>query len=185
MTHCACFPNQTDGFDLLIKLATLAISIIAIAFTAISVWLQRKHNQNAVKPIANFSISDYEGNISVKICNNGTGPLVIKSFNVTDGKKSKKNLISWMPELPENINWFTFFDNLSGFAITPNKNMNLLQLKIDPQDPEQAESRDLVRKSLAKLTMELTFEDIYGRQMPINKKSLQWYGRHFKKQTEI
>jgi len=179
MQHCNCFPNTNDDLDLIIKILSLVLSLTAIIFTAVSIFLQKRHNRNAVKPIANIAISDYEDKLSVQIQNNGTGPLIVKSFRAFNEEENQNNLIDLMPELPPGLAWTTFFSNLTGFAITPSKNLNLLELRVDPTSIDESNVRDAIRRRLSNITVELIYEDIYGKEMPIKTKSLDWFNRHF------
>jgi hypothetical protein len=180
MEHCVCIPESNDDLELIIKIVSLVLSLSAIIFTYVSVLLQKKHNRNAVKPIANISISDYENKVAVEIQNNGTGPLIIKSFRAYTDQENKNNLIDLMPDLPPGIVWTTFFSNLTGFAITPSKTLNLLELSVDHKSIKESNVRDDIRRKLALITVELVYEDIYGKEMPIKERSLDWFGRHFK-----
>lgn len=179
MEQCICIPKTNADLDIIIKILSLVLSLTAIIFTAVSIFLQKKHNQNAVRPIANIAISDYEDIISVKIQNNGTGPLIVKKFRAFNAQENKINLIDLMPNLPPGLTWTTFFSNLTGFAITPSKNLNLLELRVDPTVIAETNARDNIRRQLATISVELIYEDIYGKEMPIITKSLDWFGRHF------
>jgi hypothetical protein len=180
MENCICIPKTNDDLDLIIKILSLVLSLTAIIFTAVSIFLQKRHNRNAVKPIANIAISDYEDKISVSIQNNGTGPLIVKSFRAFTEQENKNNLIDLMPDLPPGLDWTTFFSNLNGFAITPSKKLNLLELRVDPTTINEADARDVIRRKLALVSVELIYEDIYGKEMPVKTKSLDWFGRHFR-----
>lgn len=170
-----------DFLTILIAFVALLTSCCSIVLTYISIRAQKKHFQKSIKPIANFSICDYDNEISVSIRNCGCGPLIVDTFKVYDTNNNvKDNLVDWMPELPKDIYWSTFFKRLNGFAILPSESLILLKYIPDLVKEDEVEFRDKVRKSLSILSAELSFKDIYENLQPINSKSLDWFGRHFK-----
>jgi len=161
-------------------LIAVFISFISIILTVVTLRMQRNHNLKSVTPIANISFSDYENDVAVRVRNHGTGPLIIEHLTVTrpDGA-SANNIISLMPDLPENIAWTTYFENADNFAITPTNSITLIQLSGDDTDEEFCAARDMVRRSLSELELTVDYRDIYGRQMPKNTRDMKWFGRHF------
>ena len=176
MTFCS------DNIDLIVALTAMLavlISFVSIIFTIISTKLQHRHNINSIRPIANIAISDYQDEIAVELINNGTGPLIIEKFKAYSDDKIKNNLIDFMPELPPGIHFNTFFKNFENFSIIPSKSIIILKYKLNTNNSEEVKYRDLLRKELLKLKVRVTYKDIYNKRMPINERSLDWFGRHF------
>ncbi len=167
---------------LLIASVALLVSIISILVGALSLKFQRTHNRKSVKPIGNIVFSDYENRVAVNLKNAGVGPLFIKSLKVKNkNKKTKNNIIDFMPEHPSNLPWTNYFANPTDFVIPPGEKLNLIELSTEDISDTFADFRDTVRKSLMDLSIELKYKDIYDKTMPVNKRALDWFGRHFEK----
>ena len=170
--------------DPILLIATIAvfISFMSIVIGGLSLKIQRTHNRKTVKPIGNIILSDYENLLAVNIKNTGVGPLIIKSLKVyNDSGESKINIIDWMPEHPDNLPWTSFFANATDFVLPPGQSLNIIELKTNTDISNTfAEFRDQVRKALCGLTIELTYKDIYDKQMPTNQRDLEWFGRNVK-----
>lgn len=163
----------------LAALFALFVSFISIILTIVTLWMQRVHNLKSVTPIANFSLSNYENDVAVQIINQGTGPLIVRSLTVTQPNgPPAKNIISLMPDLPDKLDWVTFFENTENFAITPTNSITLIQLSGDETDEEFCAARDMVRRRLSELQMTLEYQDIYGRLMPQNTKDMKWFSKY-------
>jgi len=168
-------PGQTSA---LVALAALCISFLSILLTVVSVASQRKHNRLSVRPLAWISVADYENRLSVKLQNNGVGPLIIQKILVSEGQTVKNSLIDWMPNLPPGVVWEMFAQDLQARSLAPGKEIVLIQLAGDPENARFGLARDLCRASLKKLTVELRYTDIYNRKMTPATRSLSWFGRH-------
>ena len=173
--------ENKDFIIVLIAFMALVTSFLSIILTYISIRAQKTHFVKSVKPISNFSIKNYDNEISVAIKNCGCGPLIIDSFKVVDDKgEDKEDLIKWMPELPKGIYWSTYFTRLPDNTVLPEQSITLLKYIPDLKKVNEVAFRDNVRKTLAKLTVELTYKDIYENKLPKHTKTLDWFGRHFK-----
>jgi len=155
------------------------VAVLSLIFTASALYIQRAHFRRSVRPIASIPVADYENKVSVMLKNKGIGPLHVLQFHATDGKQTKNNLISWMPELLVGISWETFYEDLDGLWIQPGEKVIVLQLAGEVESPSFSQGRDLCRKALARLTVSIEYEDIYEKRMPVVKRDLAWFGRHF------
>jgi hypothetical protein len=173
-------PDQTNA---LVALAAVGVSCLSVLLTVWSVAGQRKHNRLSVRPLAWISLADYEHRVSVKLHNNGVGPLIIQKIFVSDGQAVKDNVIDWMLDLPHGRQWNDFAKDLQARSLAPGGEIVLLLLKGDPKDDPVNDAkfglaRDLCRKWLKKLTVELHYTDVYNRAMTPATRSLSWFGRH-------
>jgi hypothetical protein len=121
----------------------------------------------------------------VKLKNNGIGPLLVTRFIASNGNENRKDIISWMPDLPEGMFWSTFCSTLDGACIAPDGEIVLIKLTGDPEDKTFAATRDEVRKAFSKLTIRLEYTDIYNRKMPEKERNLSWFSRHFAEPDEL
>ncbi|MCL2134238.1 MAG: hypothetical protein FWH37_01605 [Candidatus Bathyarchaeota archaeon] len=58
-------------------IATTIIAFISVIYTWIFSRIQMVHNKNSVRPLCEIVFTNYINKISIKIINNGTGPLMI------------------------------------------------------------------------------------------------------------
>ena len=155
----------------------VAISAITIALASliVTIWqgiVTRKHNILSVKPIPDILTSNFENKIAVTLENNGTGPLIIKTFRAIVGEEIKSNLVDWMPDIPAGYYWSNWLRNFEGCAIKPFESKLLLEFKLDENDNRQAEIRDNIRNALTKMSIEFEYTDIYNTIMIFPTRSL-------------
>jgi hypothetical protein len=149
-------------------IVSLSAIIIALASLAVTIWqgiITRNHNILSVKPIPDILTSNFENRIAVTLENNGTGPLIIKTFKAIIDNKSKSNVIDLMPNLPEGFYWSNWLRNFEGSAIKPFESKLLLEYSLDHSDKKQAEVRDIIREALSKMSIEFEYADIYNTKM--------------------
>ncbi|HKC64289.1 MAG TPA: hypothetical protein VKB86_11655 [Pyrinomonadaceae bacterium] len=158
--------------------AAVFISFLSVILALWALAVQRRHNRLSVRPLAFISRADYEGRLSVKIHNNGVGPLIITSLQVSDGKTIQESVIDCMTSLPKNIMWDDFTKDLKSRSLAPGGEIVLLQLSGDKSDPHFREVRDRCREVLRHLTNKLEYQDIYEQPMKPAERELSWFGRH-------
>lgn len=156
--------------------------IVSVFSTGLAVWtafLQRRHMKLSVQPIAAVNVADFENRVGVFLQNKGLGPMQIRSLRVTDDAGvTHENLVSHMPALQPGIFWSNFYNSIDGSALEAGKRFKLLVLEGDLNIPAYNESRDRVRKALARLSIKVEYADLYGRRMEPQEKKLSWFGRH-------
>jgi hypothetical protein len=152
----------------IISLASLVVAVRALR-------AQREHNYLSVRPIAHFSRGDYEDSIFIKLKNYGAGPLLIDSFIVQFGQSHHERLIDALGEIASAITWDTFTDTIDGRALAPNKEFVLLKASFGSS---QESAKKKIRSALSKMTLRLTYKDIYGRDQPEIEESLSWFSRN-------
>jgi hypothetical protein len=168
-------PDATAGIA---AIAAVAVSFLSLLLTLWALAVQRKHNFLSVRPLGFIARADYEDRLTVKIHNNGVGPLIITKLTVANGSERKNNVLDWMPGLPEGILWDTFTTELEERSLAPGDEIILLELCGDPADSRFEEARDRCRDVLRTLSVEMEYIDIYNREMPKAQRSLSWFGRH-------
>lgn len=149
-------------------IVSISAIFIALASLAVTIWqgiITRKHNILSVKPIPDILISNFENRIAVSLENKGTGALIIKSFKAYCGKESKSNIIDWMPILPNGIFWANWLRDFEGSALKPLESIVLLEYTLDHRDKKHTEARDIIRKSLSKISIEFEYTDVYNTKM--------------------
>ena len=160
--------------DFLLTVIALVTSIISIIIGSVALYIQRKHNQKSVLPIGNISLTDYEDCLSIKIFNNGAGPMIINSCNTESEKESKPYPIDWMPE---GITWRKIRKNLENQAILPGGYQTLIELWTNLANDSEKEQRDRTRNILKDLELVVEYSDVYGKKFKVNRK-FDWVGRN-------
>lgn len=160
-----------------IAFLAFCISVISVFFTWRSVKNQQKHNALSVRPLPYITVGDYEDAIFVKIRNNGTGPLIIKSLKVLGTREPVQKLIDAMPALIGGVRWAHFSGLLEGRSIPVAGELKLIELKGDSTEDAFAKSRTVVREALGKLSLELEYTDVYDNCFPATKRDLTWFHR--------
>ena len=161
-------------------IAALIVSVISIVIAIVNMTMQRAHNRKSVLPIGHLSVEDYENRISVRLQNNGVGPMIIEKVTVTrvsDGGQAKSAVIDFMPELPSGYLWSAFVGDIAGRAITAEGNITLVALEGEQREKRFITARTMTREALSGLTIKVEYKNIYGESMPPASRSLSWFGR--------
>ena len=166
------FLKNTISNEDILGICAIVISLISLVFSLIFSRLQIKHNKNSVKPISAIRLNDYENQISVRIDNVGTGPLIINKLYFKDDTSTSSSLISMMPEIDQF--WSTFTEEVDGWAIPINGKITLLEIC-----PKNNSIKKNIRNVLSKITVFLEYSDIYQTKFS-DKKTLDFFGRHTK-----
>jgi len=162
-----------------IAICALIVSVVTVAISAWSGLVNRKHMRLSVRPVAAIPVADFENRLGVWLSNKGLGPLRIKALTIRDAAgRVHSDLLSFMPQLPNGVDWANFHGNADGGFIEAGKRLELLLLEGDAEDLIFGYARDSVRTALAKLTIRVEYEDLYGKLMPPEERSLSWFGRH-------
>jgi hypothetical protein len=164
-------------------IAALFVSIISIVVAVVNMTMQRAHNRKGVLPIGHISVADYENQLSVRLRNDGVGPMVVKKATVMkggDSQQTKLAIIEFMPELPNGILWSIFVGDISGRAVSAEDKIILISLEGDQEDAGFIAARRMIREALSDLTIKVEYENIYGERMPPVSRRLDWFARHLK-----
>lgn len=171
-------------------MAGVVIAVLAFVVSAISLLVsvrtlrhQREHNVLSVRPLPEVTVADYEDSLRVKLRNNGSGPMIVKSLVASDGFMTCEALIQCMPDLPRG-HWTHFSHALSNRSLMPGSEIILLELTEDPGEKGFSRSRDLARHALAPLTLSVNYTDVYKSSFASYSKALSWFGRHEQPQSK-
>jgi len=175
-------------FDLLVSkpqvasavaaIGSVAVAIIALIFSIGSSAAQRKHNRLSVRPLASVLLGDYEKQVYVKLTNNGTGPMIIKSIRIINAPNPSRPLIDAMPKLQPGVDWTMFLPRaVVNRSIRPGGVIVLLLLASKCSDSKFILSRDQVRQALGRLEVHVEYTDIYGSTLPIYTRNLDLFHR--------
>jgi hypothetical protein len=124
-------------------------------------------------------VGDYENQVFVKLTNNGTGPMIIRSIRIVNAPDPSRPLIDAMPPLQPDVYWTNFVEDVAGRSIRPGGEIVLVDLSSGSGESEDqfALSRDQVRQALGELEVHVEYTDIYGSTLPIGTRSLDFFHR--------
>jgi hypothetical protein len=187
MDLCSMIEYLKENYEFATALAVListviaflafVLSVVSVCFTWRSVRGQQKHNALSVRPLPYITVGDYEDVLYVKIRNNGTGPLIIKSLNINGAQNPGANIVEAMPPLEDGVAWSHFSGSLEGRSIPAGGELTLIELKGNSRGDAFAKSRTAVRRALGSLSLKLDFTDVYNTVFPVSAKDLKWFHR--------
>jgi hypothetical protein len=164
--------------SVIVALAALVVSAVSLFVGRATLTHQRKHNVLSVRPIPEITVADHEDSLRVKLRNHGSGPLIVTELCVSGGGRVEKALIDWMPDLPDDLFWENFAAPINDRrSLLAGSEIILLELNGDPQNPTFATARDNVRALLSRLTVTVSYTDIYDSCFKAYIRELSWFGR--------
>jgi hypothetical protein len=156
------------------------IASLAFVLSMITLWQQRKHNRLTVRPLAYIEAGDYGNWVFVKVANNGTGPMIIKSIMV-DGER--KALYEALPD-PER--WGVYWRHVLVWHTTDRSvpaggGLMLVDLSraTNKKVSKEAfdEARDAIRSALGAITVRVEYTDIYNKNQRPEERKLELFHR--------
>jgi len=164
----------SNNAEIIIAVSAVFTSVISLAVATKALKIQRKHNCLSVKPIAHFSVGDYEDCIYVKLQNYGLGPLIIENFYATKNNNNYISVIESLGDLSSKITWNAFTGSIDEKVISPDNESILLKGSFDEN---QDEIKKDIQKSLSKTKLTLIYKDIYNEMQPEKTHELTWFSR--------
>ncbi|MBO3699697.1 hypothetical protein [Roseivirga sp. E12] len=132
------------------------IAVLALVLSMISLWIQRTHNRNSVRPIINLSRYKEKGRYKVKIENKGLGPALISNIQY---KKYGESLdhdafcyrITKIRQKPSNWNFS------AGFTAAVEPGAHMLALNLDLDKHKNLDS------NIEGWDLHIEYKDLYGK----------------------
>lgn len=155
----------------LIALLALIVSVVSIIVGFWGICIQRNHAFRSVRPIGAIGQIQTMNSLEIFLSNNGTGPMIIKSVETINDKEVKKNYPrDWIPE-DYKLESLTHIEDC---AILPGNPVRLLNF-VYKNNPADLEKRDKIRDILKDLTIRIKYTDVYNREQPELKQSLDYF----------
>jgi hypothetical protein len=131
-----------------------------------------------LRPLAYIGVGDYEGRVFVKVVNNGTGPMIIKSITVNG---ETKPLYDALPN-PEHwgVHWRHFVADTADRSVPAGGELVLVHLFWASKEKVSeafAQAREAIRAALGAITVRVEYTDIYNRNQPPAERELKWFHR--------
>ncbi|WP_321507052.1 hypothetical protein [uncultured Methanoregula sp.] len=154
----------------IIAFCAVIISIISIALTIISLWIQRKHDRISVKPIAHIHVNNLLGEISLSVKNDGLGPMIIKSIETFRTNDKNKLNLGWPPisiiktdyKIPKSTPQMTI--DLESCPIYNGNSLSFFKQVFDPAISEEFADAKKTSMALANLTLRIKYTSVYEEE---------------------
>ena len=180
-------PNIAAAVTAVATALAAVASLCAIIVSIYGVLTQKKHDRKSVLPIPQVIFGDYENQIYVKIENAGVGPAILKKIEVKNSTtgQTASSIIDQMPVVGPDFVWDTFVRNFDGRAIPPQQSLLLLKFSgqtrhgatINEGSRESAYNQ--IRMELGGLVISAFVSDVYGDEVPVLRRKLDWFHRRF------
>lgn len=168
-----------DDLAVLVAICAVVVSVVSLWASLYFGWCTRDHNKRSVKPLPYVIAGDYENCISVLLCNNGTGPLVLRKVTARHNKEgSSGHLIDMVPESPPDVYFKNFIKVRPGRAILQGGRLDLLVFELDVDDSAAVGYRDALRDALGHISIDVEYTDIYESHFDTHTQNLTWFHRH-------
>ena len=174
--------ENPDGANAVATAANAVIALAALLVATVSIFVswralrhQVRHNKLSARPIPFLSLSNFQNRLRVRILNDGIGPLIVRRVAFSDGKRTEKDVIEWMPEPPPGIIWSLYTRRLENRSILPGTSVTLLELEGDVSNQSFAEFRDKCRRVLQKLSGTIEYTDVYGDDFAPYRRDMDFF----------
>ncbi len=170
--------------DIILPIATVAISVVAVVFTWRTLYIQKKHNIKSIKPIGKIRLGDYESNIYIRIDNSGIGPLILEKIFLNGVEiPANKMLIESIPKnRRENIRWKNFTGNYFKRTIPAGENLELIrwtpETDFEKTEYQTSKTKSNIRDTFQNWNLRIEYTDIYDSQTFSDELNLSWFGRN-------
>lgn len=175
-------PDRTNAIaavaNVIVASAALLVATVSIIVSLRTLRTQKRHNELSVKPLPFIAIADYEDRLWVKLVNNGSGPLIVRSTEVSGPDKITKGVIDQMPPMPRGLAWKSFTSGMENRSLPSTQELFFVDLAGDPSSETYRTYRDQVRTLLSQLRVTVRYTDIYGQKFEPATRTLNWFGRH-------
>ena len=150
--------------DLVMAFTNVILAIAAIIAIYIAVRQNMIHKKTN-DPYCNINCVDCAQNITIRIKNNGTGVMTIKSFLVCE-KDSNVQYYNFSSCISEDIALTYYSVDIIGRSIAPKDGLTLLEKKDEEKviDTVVKGEYSKLRKELKKYVLKLEYIDMYGKE---------------------
>lgn len=152
----------------------ITISVLALLATFYQLYLQRVHNEKSVRPLGQIDLIDINDQVSVRVVNNGMGPMIIDRFAFFREGNSYSNIEDCLTLDSRSYQRIPVNEALRK-VVPPNAFLDVFAAELAPF--EEATQLEDVRKKLAPVTVRVHYRDIYDNKFT-TERNLQWFSRY-------
>jgi hypothetical protein len=139
--------------------------------------MQQIHNEKSVKPLGQIHFKDRDKTISVRIINNGLGPLIIDRFTFSKSDNIYCSIADCV-DLPVKSFMHDASDDLMERVVLPNSHLTVFETRFDAHESEVEINH--ARKQLAPIILKVEGRDIYDNKIVIER-NFKWFARYIPK----
>ena len=166
-----------------IKISVI-VSVLALLATFYQLRLQRVHNEKSLKPLGQITLSDHDKTITVRLYNNGLGPLIIDRLTFNKGGEMYSSLKDCVDLEPRSFIHFAM-DDLVEKVVLPGSYLTVFEKSFTDQTDDASvdqikEAMDRIRLDLSPITLKVKCRDIYDNEITVER-SCKWFARHILK----
>lgn len=164
--------DSTEQLAIFLSTASFTISIFTFA-------IQRIHYRQLVRPLCSIILEDRQSKIAVYIKNDGLGPMIIQELKIKYQDKVTNNIRRLIhPQIPrKKNNTYWHVAVRKGRVLQKEGYIPLFIFEKNETHESFPEIRDSYRKELAKMVIHVQYKDIYGKQFPEEKRTLEIFSR--------
>lgn len=151
----------------------ITISVLALLATFYQLYLQRVHNEKSLKPLGQITLDDRSHTISVRLYNNGLGPLIVDRLTFVRGDNIYSSIKDCLDLDPKAYNHASM-DDLVKRVILANSYLTVFEKSLESHTEAEA---DHIRKQLAPITLKAEGRDIYDNKIVIER-NFKWFARY-------
>ena len=152
----------------------ITISVLALLATFYQLYLQRVHNEKSLRPLGQIDLIDINNQVSVRVVNNGTGPMIINRLTFFKEGNSYTKIEDCLTLDSRSYQRIPVNETLQK-VILPNASLDVFAAELAPFEEES--QLETVRRELAFVTLRVHYRDIYDNQFTL-KRSLDWFSRY-------
>lgn len=167
-----------DVANVLIALCALGVAFISIKFSRQALEHQQRHDALSVKPLPVITFANYVEFVRVKFVNYGVGPAIINSLSVNKSGEVFEDVISCMPDLPQDNYWRNFTSIVKGRPVAPGDEVVLIEYHADLNNKISSEFIEKCRLALAECEFIVDYTDVYGKRYDACVRSGDWFSLH-------
>lgn len=152
----------------------ITISVLALLATFYQLYLQRVHNEKSLRPLGQIDLIDINNQVSVRVVNNGMGPMIINRLTFFKEGNSYTNIEDCLTLDSRSYQRIPVNETLQK-VILPNASLDVFAAEIAPFEEEA--QLETVRRELAPVTLRVYYCDIYDNKFTLER-SLDWFSRY-------
>lgn len=152
----------------------ITISVLALLATFYQLYLQRVHNEKSLRPLGQIDLIDINNQVSVRVVNNGMGPMIIDRLNFFREGNSYTNIDDCLTLDSRSYQRIPVNETLQKI-ILPNASLDVFSTEFEAHEEETNIENAL--KQLAIITVRVYFRDIYDNRFTMER-NLDWFSRN-------
>lgn len=148
--------------------------MLALLATFYQLHLQRAHNEKSLRPLGQIYFWDRDKTISVRVLNNGLGPLIVDRLTFSKSDNIYSSIADCLDLDPKSYMHVSINDAVKR-VVLPNAHLTVFETVFE-DDEGEAETND-AREQLSLITLKVEGRDIYDNKISLER-DFQWFSRY-------